>query len=80
MIRMGKFIQFKWVNDYHLYFFFSTYPATGLTQPALGVLVNLTRDNFSVQSFIKNNVSIRPKIKNCVFQVTRRCLIFCPQP
>lgn len=31
------------------------YPATGLTQPALGVLVNLTRDNFSIQSFIKNN-------------------------
>ncbi|XP_060598364.1 protein CIP2A homolog isoform X2 [Ruditapes philippinarum] len=30
-------------------------PATGLTQPAMGIMVNLTRDNFSVQSYIRNN-------------------------
>lgn len=34
-------------------------PATGLTQPAMGILVNLTRDNFSVQSFIKNNENMK---------------------
>jgi len=37
--------------------FYRNYPTTGFTQPAMGVLVNLTRDNFSVLSYIKNNVS-----------------------
>ena len=27
-----------------------------------------------------NTSEVRPKIKNCVFQVIRPCLIFCPQP
>ncbi|XP_045197563.2 protein CIP2A homolog [Mercenaria mercenaria] len=34
-------------------------PATGLTLPAMGILVNLTRDNFSVQSYIKNNENMK---------------------
>ncbi|XP_052811987.1 protein CIP2A homolog [Mya arenaria] len=34
------------------------YPTTGFTQPSMGVLVNLTRDNFSVLSYIKNNENI----------------------
>ncbi|KAH3735979.1 protein CIP2A homolog [Dreissena polymorpha] len=34
------------------------YPTTGFTQSAMGVLVNLTRDNFSVLAFIKNNENI----------------------
>ena len=39
----------------------------------------VTNDLVQIRKFYYRKI-VRPKIKNCVFQVTRPCLIFCPRP
>ena len=46
-----------------------------------GSMIMLAKGNRSKQVKHKDIIIlIRPKIKNCMFQVTRPCLIFCPRP